>query len=273
MTLKRITLFLMTSLLCNITAEISDYRFDYRITPQVDIPLGSTTLFNHIASKLTKKRQPTPGEAYIISLTATEINTFDRRAIYHWSPTANDASDFFNSCGKVTPLLLAVPIIKNRRFKDLVTVSLMYSEAYILTRSITGTVKYTARRPRPYLYNPEVPMDEKVAQGKNATRSFFSGHTSNAFCSAVFTAKVFNDMYPESNIRFLVWGVTLSSATTTGILRYYAGQHYPSDIIVGAIVGSLLGYFVPVLHKQHTKRVSLALHTGELQELALQFRF
>ena len=35
----------------------------------------------------------------------------------------------------------------------------------------------------------------------------------------------------------------------TGYLRFKAGKHFPTDIIVGYGVGATIGYLVPELHK------------------------
>jgi membrane-associated phospholipid phosphatase len=42
----------------------------------------------------------------------------------------------------------------------------------------------------------------------------------------------------------------LISASYVGYLRYLAGKHFPSDVIVGAFMGSVAGYLVPYFHKK-----------------------
>lgn len=254
-------------------ASLGEYDFPYELSLRRDIPLGSSALLLRLTSGIVKKQQPTPTESYILALNPDDVPSFDRSAISHWSQRSSDASDFFTNVGSLSPLLYAIPFTANHDFKELGTLSLMYLEASLFIRSITGLTKYTVRRPRPFLYNSEISMHDKLREGSNATRSFFSGHTSNAFCGAVFTATVFSNLYPRSRLKPLVWSLSLGTATTTGILRYYAGKHYPSDILVGALAGSLVGYLIPRLHRSKSERISLALTGGVRSEIALRLHF
>lgn len=256
-----------------LNAQKSALPFPYELSLQRDLPIGTVVIGSRITSAVLKKRQPHPSEAYILGLDPTELPSFDESAIRRWSPGADDASDIFKNGSTLSPFLLTVPLLWRKQFRETLTLSVMYVEATLLCRSLTGMVKYTARRPRPYLYNDAVAMSVKLGEAKNATRSFFSGHTSTAFCGAIFTATLFQDMYPDSPARFWVWGGAVTLAGTTGILRYYAGNHYPSDILVGALVGSALGYFLPRFHRNRYKKVSLSLRGGAESELALRIRF
>jgi membrane-associated phospholipid phosphatase len=54
-----------------------------------------------------------------------------------------------------------------------------------------------------------------------------------------------------------VWIGSLATATAVGYLRYDAGLHYPSDVIVGALVGGSVAYLVPRLHRRSARRVAI----------------
>jgi membrane-associated phospholipid phosphatase len=51
-------------------------------------------------------------------------------------------------------------------------------------------------------------------------------------------------------------------AATTATFRVVGDMHYASDVITGAIVGSLVGYGVPLLHYA---RRDLGLRTGAVR--------
>jgi undecaprenyl-diphosphatase len=73
---------------------------------------------------------------------------------------------------------------------------------------------------------------------------FYSGHSSNAFAVALFliTALFRNSKY--------IIPIALIFAVLTAYSRVYLGVHYTGDILVGAIMGSLLGIGFAVLHEK-----------------------
>lgn len=130
----------------------------------------------------------------------------------------------------------------------------MYLETVLLANGIQRTIKNLSLERRPYVYNPDVPIADRMQ--KDAQKSFFSSHVSNAFASAVFAGEVFGHQFPHSRWKPVVWGSGLALATATSVLRYKAGQHFPADLLVGAAFGSLIGWGIPKLH-QHQKRRQL----------------
>jgi membrane-associated phospholipid phosphatase len=185
----------------------------------------------------------------IALLNRENVNAFDRGATSHWSKTADRLSDVTLAGNiAVTGLLtLAAPAMR----QDIKTVAVMYVETMLLTNGIKGTVKSVTQRTRPFVYNPNAPLEEKLE--RDARQSFFSGHASNAFATAVFTAEVFQHYFPYSRFKTVVWGGSLGLATATAILRYEGGLHYPSDLLAGAAFGSLVGWGIPKMHEVKNK--------------------
>ena len=72
--------------------------------------------------------------------------------------------------------------------------------------------------------------------------SFPSGHTSAAFA---FAAAVYREL-PLSWTRFAVVG----AAICMGWSRIYVAVHYPSDVIAGAVVGTLCGLCAAWLYRK-----------------------
>jgi hypothetical protein len=42
-------------------------------------------------------------------------------------------------------------------------------------------------------------------------------------------------------------------------LRVQAGKHFPTDVLVGAAVGSAIGYFIPYFHRQKSNNHQLSI--------------
>lgn len=83
-------------------------------------------------------------------------------------------------------------------------------------------------------------------------RSFFSGHATFTFTSAALVCI----NHTKSELLGSPWdelscGAGYVLAATTSSFRVLADVHYPSDVIVGALVGTLIGYGVPLLHRRH----------------------
>ncbi|GAB3546004.1 phosphatase PAP2 family protein [Spirosoma fluminis] len=183
--------------------------------------------------------------ADIVTLNRADINAFDRSAANHWSKGADRLSDVTLAGNIALTGLLTIAAPKMRQ--DVKTIAVMYVETMLLTNGVKGTVKALTQRTRPFVYNPIAPLDEKLE--RDARQSFFSGHASNAFATAVFTAEVFRHYFPHSRLKPVVWVGSLGLATATAVLRYEGGLHYPSDLLTGAAVGSLLGWGIPKLHE------------------------
>ena len=49
--------------------------------------------------------------------------------------------------------------------------------------------------------------------------------------------------------KLYVWGSSLLAASTVGYLRVASGAHFPTDVLVGAAIGSAIGYFIPYIYR------------------------
>lgn len=197
--------------------------------------------------------------AEVNALNIYDINAFDRSATDRWSPTAANVSDGF----MIGSMLLPFAMTGSKRARqDWKVIAFMYAEVGLYNIGLTELTKGLAKRVRPYAYNPEAPLSERMKSGTRA--SFFSGHTSTSAAFCFLTAKLFHDYSDNNTAKALVWTAAALIPATTGYLRYHAGKHFPTDIITGYIVGGAIGYLVPFLHRKklYTERLSVLPYSG-----------
>lgn len=94
---------------------------------------------------------------------------------------------------------------------------------------ITYGLKYSVYRDRPFIKHPEY-----VPYEYDSSPSFPSGHTSMAFATAT-----------NLSIEYPKWYIIAPSFLYAGVVGYsriHLGEHYPSDVLAGAIVGAGSAY-------------------------------
>lgn len=211
-------------------------------------------------------------------LTAAQINGldrfglpgFDRSATNNWNPNADLASDMLVYGSVALPTFL---MMNKRMRNDFLVIGFIYAETAMLTLGVTELTKGLSKRARPFVYNPNVDLNEKTK--RDARHSFFSGHTSLTAALCFTTAKVFSDYSDNKTHEALVWTGAAIVPAVTGFLRYEAGKHFPSDIIAGYFLGATVGYLVPWLHRRKplTKGLSVSpFSTGDGAGIYLSYQ-
>jgi membrane-associated phospholipid phosphatase len=89
-------------------------------------------------------------------------------------------------------------------------------------------------------------------------RSFPSGHATNAFAFASIVSRETEMWWPGS--RWYIGTLMYGGATLVGVSRMYNNQHWASDIISGAAVGTIVGLkVVKYQHSHPGNRIDRAL--------------
>lgn len=225
-------------------------QFDslYRLSWRCDASIAAFGLSTNAAIQyLQQKLKPlTPDQINLLD--KNDVPAFDRHALENYDATANALSDGFLYSSLVLPGFL---LLDQDIRKDVPKISILLAESILVSTGVTGLTKRLVRRERPYLYNPAVPADEK--QTLDGRLSFFSGHTSLSATMTFFTARLWCDYHPNSQLKAVVWGLAAAIPATTGYLRIKAGKHFLSDVATGYVVGALVGSMVPALHKVSAK--------------------
>ena len=133
----------------------------------------------------------------------------------------------------------------------------IYVEALGASMLLNSTAKYVVQRPRPYAYSTDPAVMRMTAQQRKESHlSFYSGHAAITFTAAVAGSYMFSVQSENEASRATLWGVELALASATANLRVRAGKHFYSDVLLGALVGSGIGYAVPRLHLDGAYRYS-----------------
>jgi len=89
---------------------------------------------------------------------------------------------------------------------------------------------------------PWIAMGLPAPIGAPHDGSFPSGHAAGAFCVAAFLAVAMPDRFPQSPWRARSWAAFgVAIATMIALSRVYLGAHFPTDVLGGAMLGSVVG--------------------------------
>jgi membrane-associated phospholipid phosphatase len=230
--------FLIVFAPMRLSADSAGRSFPFELSILKDAAIGGTGLGLFGASLYFDSIKPSPNQA---DLDASAIPFFDRLYSNSRSEWMGTTADALMIATALVPAVV-VPALDGGEY---LTVGVMYAECLGIAYALDTSVKSVVTRYRPYAYSasPDVFSDPDIAA------SFASRHATVAFASAVFAGRVFEGVYPDSRWKPLVWGTGLALATATSVLRVASGDHFLSDIVAGAALGSLCGYLIPLLHE------------------------
>jgi hypothetical protein len=205
--------------------------------------IGSSAVAGIGAYSIETNLKPlTPAEIALPN--KNDINAVDRFSAGFYNASQSTLSDVLVGISIASPVIF----LADKRIRDdFFTLGTMYTETAMLAAIFPSLGKGTAKRLRPYVYDSSVPLDLRLES--DAQRSFFSRHSSFAFSMAVLTSVVYGDYFPSSKYKTYVWIGSMGLATTVAVLRVTSGSHFVSDVVVGAAVGSAIGYFIPYIHR------------------------
>jgi membrane-associated phospholipid phosphatase len=221
---------------------------------------------NAIGLSLSVTRQAVPEEG----LDPSNINWgIDRDAIGNPSTSAETASDvaaMATLAGAPVLALLTQPGVHG--FGNVVRRPVvLYGESVLLAQAITQVLKPVISRPRPFTYLPaaERPLDSGYdATLDHAFLSMPSGHAATTFAAASYAAtdNLLSQPKAGSTEHVAIAAIGGLLAGLTANLRVKANQHFPSDVLVGGLIGTASGVSVPLLHSYVLPGGGKAPHPG-----------
>jgi membrane-associated phospholipid phosphatase len=148
------------------------------------------------------------------------------------NPSAPNSAVWRGFSSSVLPVVIGVPVgmylVSELRHDKKGKLSSLHVAGGILTSMVlTQGIKYVVNRDRPFV---AYPLDVFPFDNREKGLSFPSQHTSFAFATAT-----------ALSLQYRKWWVIVPAytwATMVGYSRLYLGQHYPSDVVAGAALGT-----------------------------------
>jgi membrane-associated phospholipid phosphatase len=158
-----------------------------------------------------------------------------RNHLYPWSNTKASKEwrgfgDVGQEAGPILGTIFAIQGWAAGNQKSEETAFQLY-ESFLLAGGAEVVIKYAVGRER-----PSATDDPHHFNPNFSDSSFPSGHTTTAFAAATILA----DQYPE----WYVVCPAFAGAGAVGFSRLYANQHWLSDVLGGAILGSSVSHFI-----------------------------
>ncbi len=172
---------------------------------------------------------------FLLAFTKVYAQNFDTRLLQkiNSSSTKNDKL-WLGVTHSVTPIAIATPItfyalgyfhyIPKGKENAYATAG-----SLVVNSLLTYGLKYSIHRERPFVSNSQI--YKKTEAGNH---SFPSGHTSLAFATATSLTIAYPKWYVAAPA--FIW------AGAIGYSRMHLGVHYPSDVLAGAVIGTLSSF-------------------------------
>ena len=128
-------------------------------------------------------------------------------------------------------------LFKTFGWKTLLSTLVLIAVMITITDQLANVFKDGFQRLRPCRQEGVMEYTRFVAV-RCGLYGYFSAHAASSTALAVFLGCLFRSRYPIVVAGLVVWALMVSYS------RIYVGVHYPSDVITGMLIGSLIGYLL-----------------------------
>jgi len=210
-----------------------------QLAPVVDGPLLGGGIVLAGVGELLLPRLPPPGGP-LPAPDILRVGALDRSLM---APRYSRAMDLASTVAEYSTFALPVAVGLLADPHDSLAMGAVYLESVTLAMGAKNLVNYLVPRYRPYVYTGGAENVDPL----EADRSFPSGHATFAFASATAGVVLFAAYAPRSPylVPFAIASYGMAAATAT--LRVTSGMHFATDVVTGALIGTLFGYALPAL--------------------------
>ena len=221
------------------TARADDDKIPgHTVERPVDGAIQAVAVGAGLAAKLIPLRDREPWD--------DEIFESDKGVRDNFSPRASHISDGLLAASLAAPAIYLTGATIDDADGDRL---LIYGQTMAINVAVASITKQLVQRPRPYTYSSDPRVKAYArSEGTDAYLSFYSGHAALSFAAATTGAYLLNTGDASMVAKNTAWGVGFGIAAMTSALRVRAGKHFYSDVLVGSVVGTSIGFIVPALH-------------------------
>lgn len=129
--------------------------------------------------------------------------------------------------------------------------ALIDAEVFALAFGAAQLTANVVSRERPYGRTcGTAELDERSAQCTTNDRylSHFSGHATVTFAMAAVTCAHHQALHLSGQRAWIPCLTGFTAASATAVFRIVSDMHYATDVLMGAAVGTLIGFAVPAVH-------------------------
>lgn len=152
----------------------------------------------------------------------------------------------------------------DNRIQNAGTDMMLIAEALTISSLLNQIVKFSVGRARPFTVRNNHGF---YSDRTDDNLSFYSGHTNMAFALVVSAGTIAHIRHYDAEP--YIWGIGIPMALFVAYARMAAQKHYFTDVLVGALVGSAVGFLVPWLHQKSSNTTTpdnpisgLSIQTG-----------
>jgi membrane-associated phospholipid phosphatase len=179
-----------------------------------------------------------------------------------WTRPYDSRLDDVGDISCVVPIIALAFLPDRWNLESVSTIAVMYAESALLTVGVKDVLKASFLRPRPYLAYADTSAE--LLEDDDRFFSFPSGHTTFAFMTASFATYIFCQSDAKDSSKWLMGGLSFAAAGATAVLRVASGVHYPTDVVAGAAIGTLVGLTVPWFHRTLPDEWKLSVGTDKV---------
>lgn len=218
--------------------------------------------------ELQKEKERNHSEFEIGSLDNTkieQINSLDKVIAGNWNIEAKDNGKIFKN---ITIYLIPLSLFFFRgSIKRRLALFFVFSQGYVLTESLTGLTKGLVDRYRPFAYKTQNEIGKLSVEAKekfmedivdyDILNSFFSGDASIIAFGFMFFAFSYSSFYKNSKLKSLIWIIAVIGIVLGCYFRTLSGKHFPTDVLIGGLVGTSIAYGILRVHKNKSNPTEL----------------